>query len=174
MKNWKLILGIAAVALVSAALGAGVTTYIQSRTAARAFIPPFAAMPMNRFSGLVPTFGRMPPMSPGAMREWMEEVWSEALGLSHDELEELLADSESWEDIAQQLGLSEEELAERFEEAHASALAKAVEEGYLDPDEAEWMEDHMEGKGGLYLGAAPFTRWHDDFGYGHMRPHRHW
>lgn len=175
MKNWKLVLGIAAVALVSAALGAGITAYIQSRTAARLVTPPFATMPMYRSPARVPAFGRMPMMGPGVeMHEWMEEALSEALDISHEELDELFAESESREDLAQQLDLSEEDLEAHFEEAHASAIDKAVEEGYLDQDQAEWMEEHMDGMGGWFFGDAPFARWHDDFGYGHMRPHRHW
>lgn len=171
MKNWKFILGIAAVALVSAAIGAGVTGYIQSRSAARFFVPRYSDMPMNRLPARVPAFGRMPMRGAGVMHEWMEQALSEALGISHEEFEELLAESESWEEITQQLDLSEEELEARIVEAHESALDKAVEEGYLDPDEAAWMEEHMESG---FFDASPFAPWNDGFGHGYLRPHLHW
>jgi regulator of replication initiation timing len=171
MKNWKLIVGIAVVALVSAGIGASVMAYVQSRCAAPVFAPRFYAMPFNRMPSRAPNFPQGLRKQPGAMSNLMEESLSEALGVSVEELEDLISQSEDWEEVAEQLDLTEEQLEQRLEEAHDLAIDKAVEEGYMDQEEAEWMREHMSDMWGWFDGGFPFGPRIRFFGRGGMLFH---
>jgi hypothetical protein len=174
MKNWKLIVGIAVVALVSAGIGAGVMAYFQTRNAAPVFAFRYHDMPWNRMPSREPNFPQGMRMPTGTMHELMEESLSEALDVSPEAFEKLLSESEDWEEIAVQLDLTEEQLEQRLEEARGLAIEEAIEQGYLDEDKAEWMREHMEGMWRWFRGGPPFGHHMNFFGRGGMGFHHPW
>lgn len=174
MKNWKLIVGIALVALVSAGIGAGVMAYVQTRSAAPELLPRYDDMPWHR----MPTWGSTNPrgmrMPPGTMHALMEESLSEVLEVSPEALEELLSESEDWEEVAEKLDLTEEQLQRRLDEARSLAIEKAVEEGCLDEHQAEWMREHIGGRWRWFGEVLPFGHRMKFFGRGGIGFHHPW
>ena len=80
----------------------------------------------------------------GPMHETMVVALAEALDLDPAEIEARHEAGESLWEIAADTGLSDEEIRELMDSAHNSALEEAVTSGLLSPEQAEWMEEHME------------------------------
>jgi hypothetical protein len=174
MKNWKLIVGIALVALVSAGIGAGVMAYVQTRSTAPELLSRYDDMPRYRMPSRGSHYPRGLRMPPGTMHELMEESLSEALEVSPEAFEELLSESEDWEEVAEKLDLTEEQLQRRLEEARSLAIEKAVEEGDLDEYQAEWMREHMGGRWRWFGEFLPFGPRMKFFGRGGIGFHHPW
>ena len=104
----------------------------------------------------------------GPMHETMIAVFAEALGLSVDEIEARHDAGETLWDIAIAEGLSPEEIQELMFSSHDAALQEAVEAGWLTPEQAEWMDGHMnqmwDGEYSNHCGGGtgygPAGRWH--------------
>lgn len=79
----------------------------------------------------------------GPMHEAMQEAIAEALGITHEELEERIAAGETVWSIAQEKGLSQAEFFQLMSEARSKALAKLVEQGVLTQEQADWMQERM-------------------------------
>lgn len=80
----------------------------------------------------------------GPMHEYMEDAFAEALGISHDDLEAKLDAGETMWSIAQAQGLSDDEIAKLMVDARTKALEKAVADGVLTQEQADWMSQHMQ------------------------------
>lgn len=80
----------------------------------------------------------------GPMHEAMVEVLSEALGLPAEAVEARHDAGETLWQIAEAEGLNAEEIRELMFTAHDAALKEVVEDGWLTPEQAEWMDEHME------------------------------
>ena len=78
------------------------------------------------------------------MHDEMLTALSDALEISVDELENRYEAGETLWQIAEAEGLSESEIQEVMSSAHDQALEKAVEEGWLSEEQAEWMDERME------------------------------
>lgn len=79
----------------------------------------------------------------GPMHETMVKVFAEALNLSADEIEARHDAGETLWDIAITEGLSPEEIQELMFSSRDAALQEAVEAGWLTPEQADWMDGHM-------------------------------
>lgn len=79
----------------------------------------------------------------GPMHESMIETLAEELSLSPREIESRHDDGESMWEIAQNEGLSDEEINQLMFSAHDAALENSLNEGWLTRDQAEWMDEHM-------------------------------
>lgn len=80
----------------------------------------------------------------GPMHESMIDALAEELNLSPQEIESRHDDGESMWEIAQNEGLSDEEIGQLMSSAHDAALENSVNEGWLTPEQAEWMNEHMD------------------------------
>jgi len=79
----------------------------------------------------------------GPMHDSMVAAFSDALGLSIDEIEARIKAGETMWDIAESEGLSSEDVRALMESYHDGHYAEAVENGWMTPEQAELMEDHM-------------------------------
>lgn len=80
----------------------------------------------------------------GPMHEAMVAALADALGLSPEEIEARHDAGETMWEIAAAEGLSSDEIRQVMDSAHDAALEDAVTNGWLSPEQAEWMEEHME------------------------------
>lgn len=80
----------------------------------------------------------------GPMHEYMITALSEGLGMTAEELQARIDDGETPYQVAQSQGLSDEQIATLFDEAHDQALQAAVEAGVLTQEQADQMESHHE------------------------------
>ncbi|RPI27022.1 MAG: LysM peptidoglycan-binding domain-containing protein, partial [Chloroflexota bacterium] len=71
------------------------------------------------------------------------------------ELQSRLTSGETMWQIAQDQGLSEDEFVQAMTDAHAEALEKAVAEGVITQEQADWMSQHMSQMGTAGFGACP-------------------
>jgi len=89
----------------------------------------------------------------GPMHEYMEDAMADALGITHDELEELLDQGKTMWQIAQEKGFTQEQFSELMVKARTEALQKMVEDGVITQEQADWMTSRMQqgwgGRGGF-------------------------
>ena len=89
-------------------------------------------------------FGRMGMMGSangyGPMHEYMEAALAEQLGLTEEELEERHANGETFWQIAEEQGYTTEEAQQMMVDARNVALDKMVADGTLTEEQAEWMK----------------------------------
>ncbi len=152
MKKTVVVLAVIGIAVLS--LGLAGYAYAQSET------PPSPNYP-NRY-GMMGDYGTYGPNSyghgmmggrglgmmgwngqEGPMHETMVKAFAEALGLSAEEIEARHDAGETLWDIAIAEGLNPEEIQELMFSSHDAALQEAVEAGWLTPEQAEWMDGHM-------------------------------
>ena len=107
----------------------------------------------------------------GIMHDTMIAEVAKALGMTVDDLEARLADGESVWQVARDKGLSDQEISDIMLAARDSALDKAVADGLLTQEQADWMKEHMQqrGFGGGCHGANRFGRGSAFGGTGMMR-----
>lgn len=79
----------------------------------------------------------------GPMHAAMLEAMAEGLGLQPDELEARLEAGESMYDVAESLGVSLEDFQALMISARTSAIQKAVQDGWLTQEMADWMLERM-------------------------------
>ena len=109
-------------------------------------------------------------MGRGMMGDWngdsaMHELYfgllAENLGLSTDELEQKLQDGQTLQEVALELGWTEDDFSEMFAETHTSALKQAVEEGILTQEQANWMSERFSAR----TSSSMFSGTHHAFMY---------
>ena len=79
----------------------------------------------------------------GPMHTYMLEAMANALGLPPDDLQERLQNGETMWQVGESLGLTLEEFRLAMTDARAEALKKAVEDGIITQEQADWMSQHM-------------------------------
>lgn len=141
MKKWLIGAGIA---LVAIGLVVGGAAFAASRTA--------AVSERARTVQDVPFLGgrqgalQRGPMGGmgfrGQLHDIVFEALADGLGLSVDDLQTALAEGQSLAEIAADAGVTEAELPEFLQEVRAAALAKAVAEGLITQEQADWMAQH--------------------------------
>lgn len=148
MKKWILIgVSIAALgALAAAGLVWAGTAYAQGQN------PPFPGQPYGMMGGQYGGYGMMGSWDYGPMHEYMVSALADALNLSPEEIQNRINNGETPWEIAQEQGLSEEQIQQAMLDAHDKALDQAVEAGLLSQEQADWMDQHME------------SMWSGDFG----------
>jgi ribosomal protein S20 len=75
----------------------------------------------------------------------MQPAIAEALGMSVEELESQMEEYDGPMEVAIAQGLSEEEARTLLGEAHSAAIQEAVEQGLIDEEQAEHMQEHVRG-----------------------------
>jgi hypothetical protein len=104
----------------------------------------------------------------GPMHESMIDSLAESLDLSPQEIEARHDAGESIWEIAAAEGLSDEEIRDLMFSSHDAALEDAEVDGWLTPEQADWMDDHMkqmwDGEYGNHCdgegGYGSNARWH--------------
>jgi len=79
----------------------------------------------------------------GPVHTYMVEAFAEKVGLPVDEVNDRLANGDSMWEIAQDQGFTDVEIQDLMVQAHSEALDKAVAEGVLTQEQADWMKQHM-------------------------------
>jgi hypothetical protein len=79
----------------------------------------------------------------GPMHEVMQDAMAEALGITHEELEERLAAGDTAWTIAQEKGLTQDEFIQLMSDARSKAFDLLVADGTLTQEQADWMESRM-------------------------------
>lgn len=79
----------------------------------------------------------------GPMHESMIESLAEELNLSPQELESRHDEGETFWDIARSEGLTDEEIRQLMFSVHDAAEEKAISNGWFTPEQADWMDEHM-------------------------------
>jgi hypothetical protein len=107
--------------------------------------------------------GMMGSGSYGPMHEYMINALAEGLNLTPANLQAQITAGKTPYQIAQDKGLSDDQIKELFLKAHDEALDAAVKAGLLTQEQADWMDQRMEqrwqdgfpGFGAAGLGAMP-------------------
>ena len=92
--------------------------------------------------------GGQPPITGqggyGWMHEYVEQALAAKLGLSEQQVEDQLAAGNSMYQIALDNGIKQEDLANFMNEIHKEAFAKAVKDGVVTQERADWMLQRMQ------------------------------
>jgi hypothetical protein len=143
----KTLISIAIVGLVALSLGAAGLVYAQSQT-------PTPGTPGNG-PGVMGWQAANGSPGSGVLHTYMVAALAQQLGLTTDELQSRLAGGETAWQIAQSQGLSAEQVSSLIQSAHDTALQQAVAGGSLTQEQADWMDDHMQGMWGNGGGYGP-------------------
>ena len=79
----------------------------------------------------------------GFLHEYMMEAIAVALDMNVDQLEQRIANGDNLRVILQDIGLESDTIYDLIVEARTKAIQKAVGDGLLDPEQADWMLDRM-------------------------------
>ena len=90
-----------------------------------------------------------------AYSDEMHAATAEALGLTVEEFDALLAEGLTLWEIAEQQGVDVEDVWEAREAARADVLAQMVADGVITQEQADWMLGHMAGAAGYGMGYGP-------------------
>jgi hypothetical protein len=120
----KTVLVVAIVVAALATLGIG-AVYAQGQ------IPPFT-MPMMGQGG-------------GWMHDYVEQALADKLGLTEAQVEEKLASGQTMYQIALDAGTAEADIPALLTEVHKVAFDKAVADGVISREQADWMLQRMQG-----------------------------
>jgi len=75
----------------------------------------------------------------GAMHDYVEQTLAAKLGLTENQVEDQLAAGKPMYQIALDGGIKQEDLANFMNEVHKDAFAKAVKDGVMTQEQADWM-----------------------------------
>lgn len=84
-------------------------------------------------------------MGSGGMHEIVWKAVAETLGLTPDELTQEISDGKSITQLAEEKGISKDQLAAALESTMKAGLAKAVEDKVITQEQADQMLEHMDG-----------------------------
>ena len=105
--------------------------------------------------GPVPPFGGRGPMmgnGGGWMHDYVEQALAAKLGLTEEQVEDALAAGTPMYQIALDHGIQQDDLAAFMNDVHKEAFAKAVKDGVMTQDQADWMLQRMQNRGGYGYG----------------------
>ena len=152
----KTLFVLAAVLTLAAALGAAGFAYAQAQTPPQRYGGMMGGM-MNGYGqnsgpgqysspgyGHMGGFGGMMNGSYGPMHAYMVDALADALDLTPEALQERIEAGESMWEIAAAEGLTNEEIVDLLQTTHNLAIEQAVADGVITPEQAEWMNSHMQ------------------------------
>ncbi len=131
MNKW--IIGLVAVAIVGLVLGTAGVVAAQSGT-------PGSGYGMMGGRGGWGMMGQYGTGQTGLLHDEMIAAYAEALGLSVEDLNARLANGETMAQIASAQGLTVEEFRTLMLDARNKAIDKAVQDGTLTQEQADWMK----------------------------------
>ena len=89
---------------------------------------------------------------------------AEQLGLTEEEFDNQISEGKTVWQIAQEKGLSEEEIIALMRDARLAALDQLVSDGVITPEQADWMKQR--GMGGIGGNGVPYMEgcpmWNQD------------
>jgi hypothetical protein len=93
----------------------------------------------------------------GWMHDYVEQALAAKLGLTEAQVEDALASGRTMYQIALDNGIAETDLPTFLTGVHQAAFDKAVADGVLTQEQADWMLQHMQGMygNGFGLGDCP-------------------
>ena len=91
----------------------------------------------------------------GWMHEYVEKALASKLGLTEAQVEEQFAAGKTMYQIALDNGIKEEDLTDFLNGVHQDAFAAAVKDGVMTQDQADWMLQRMQNRGGYGAGNCP-------------------
>lgn len=97
--------------------------------------------------GQLPLMGMMPMMGQGGygwMHDYMEQALAAQLGLTEEQVEDQLAAGTPMYQIALDNGIQQEDLASFMNDVHKEAFGKAVQDGVITQERADWMLERMQ------------------------------
>lgn len=107
--------------------------------------------------GAVFAQGNQPPVQSGYgwMHEYIEQALAAKLGLTEEQVEDQYAAGNSMYQIALDNGIEQEELTNFMNEVHTDAFESAVKDGVMTQEQADWMLQRMQNRGGYGTGNCP-------------------
>ena len=121
--------------------------------------------------GPAPYAGNGPALQNGAgwMHDYVEKAFAAKLGLTENQVEDQLASGKPMYQIALDNGIQQEALADFMNGVHADALAAAVKDGVVSQEQADWMLQRMQNRGGYGMGNCPMQNGQTNPGGGYGR-----
>lgn len=143
----KTILILVAVAVVAFAFGSVGYAYAQTNKPGETAF----GMGQGMMSGRGGRHGMMSTgeLGSGLLHEYMSTAMAAAFDLTTDELTALHNEGKTLWDLAQEQGLTQEEFYAKVSEARAKALEQAVAAGAITQEQADWMQQRMNKRGGM-------------------------
>lgn len=126
MKKTILIVGLVVLAL--GVLGVGIVLAQDAQ-------PPYAGRGMKGGGGY------------GPMHDYVEEALADKLGITEEDIEDALASGKSMYQIALDNGVKEADVASLLTEVHTTAFDKAVIDGVITREQADFMLERMTANG---------------------------
>jgi hypothetical protein len=107
--------------------------------------------------GSAPYTGNGPMMQNGGgwMHDYVEQALAAKLGLTEAQVEEQFAAGKTMYQIALDNGIKQENLTDFLNGVHQDAFAAAVKDGVMTQQQADWMLQRMQNRGGYGTGNCP-------------------
>jgi hypothetical protein len=107
--------------------------------------------------GPAPYAGNGPLAQNGAgwMHDYVEQALAAKLGLTEKQVEDQLSAGKPMYQIALDEGIKQEALTDFMNEVHQDAFAAAVKDGVVTQEQADWMLQRMQSRGGFGIGNCP-------------------
>lgn len=99
--------------------------------------------------------GPMTQNGGGWIHEYVEKALAAKLGLTEAQVEEQFAVGKSMYQIALDNGIKQENLTDFLNGVHQEAFAAAVKDGVMTQEQADWMLQRMQNRGGYGAGNCP-------------------
>ena len=99
--------------------------------------------------------GPMSQNGGGWMHDYVEQALAAKLGLTEKQVEDQLAAGKPMYQIALDNGVKQEAIAEFMKQVHKDAFAKAVKDDVMTEEQADWMLQRMQSRGGYGTGNCP-------------------
>jgi hypothetical protein len=110
--------------------------------------------------------GAQPPVQRGWMHDYLEQALAAKLGLTEAQVEDQFAAGKTMYQIAIDNGIQEADLTTFIFEVHQEAFSNAVEDGVITQQQADWMLQRMQNRGGNGSGNCPMHNGQSSFGSG--------
>jgi hypothetical protein len=94
--------------------------------------------------GQPPTTGTIGQGGYGWMHDYVEQALAAKLGLTEEQVEDQLAAGTAMYQIALDNGIKQEDLASFMNQVHKEAFDKAVKDGVITQERADWMLQRMQ------------------------------
>ena len=89
------------------------------------------------------------------MHDYVEQALAAKLGLTEQQVEDQLAVGKPMYQIALDNGIKQEALTDFMNGIHKDAFSAAVKDGVVTQEQADWMLQHMQSRGGYGIGNCP-------------------
>lgn len=110
--------------------------------------------------GTVLAQGQLPPSQGrgyGPLHDYVEQALAKKLGITEDAVEKELAAGKPMYQIALDHGIKQADLASFMNDVHKEAFANAVKDGVITQQQADWMLQRMQNRGGYGTGNCPMS-----------------